>query len=103
MRKALIGLILALVAAPALAEALIYRDAVVTVRVADRPCENQLLAEHLKVFSATPPLAARVHFKGRDMAACAVPNEQRGIMAVLDEEGSGGLLPLAAFKDDPGV
>jgi hypothetical protein len=56
----------------------------------------QLLADYWPSFDAT------VTYQGRKIAACWVmlPGGQVG---VLDEDGDGGVLPVSAFKDEPGT
>lgn len=99
--KSLILAVAAFVAGPALADVMVYKDENVSVQLADTECMKPALAAFLKEVEIEGAKAAQVQFRGKNLAACwgLIPD---GVV-IVDEAGSGGVLPTASFKRQQGL
>jgi hypothetical protein len=103
MRKAIIALILLLVAAPVLAEDLVYRNGTLTIRISDSPCTSEVLGTAIKGMDAVGPVkAAQVMIRQQRLAACWALDAD-GDVLLVDQQGDGGFMPREWFKRDHGV
>jgi hypothetical protein len=93
----------ALAAGPAFADDFVYKDESVTIRLMDKPCARPSLATALSTVSPGEAKAAAVRADGKDLIACWTVVAQLGAVAVVDEQGMGGFIPMDEFKRVPGI
>ena len=106
MRRLPLALLLVamlLLAPSAKAQEMVYQQGALTVRLTSQPCASEVFAAALKVQGAVSvPKAAQVIMGQRSVPACWALDSDADV-AMADQDGDKGFLPLAWFKIEPGV
>lgn len=91
----------AVMAGPAVADVMVYKDDNVLVQLADTACAKASLIAVLKGADLDGAKAALVLFEGKNILACwaLIP----GGVVLVDEAGGGGIFPITSFKRSPGI
>lgn len=97
MRPILLAAVAACFALPALsAQVAVFETKDVRIVLSDDKCRIPELAQMFKERTGKDAMAADVSFEGRSLQACWVPYQ--GAVALVDEDGDGGILPVEAFQ-----
>lgn len=94
-----------LAAGTAMADDMVASDPTVGVvlRLKEAPCASPDLAVVLAIVNPEPAKAAEVHWRGQDRVGCWVTVPDQPLVAVVDEAGGNGVLPLQSFKRAPSI
>jgi hypothetical protein len=93
-----------MLALPARADDLVYRDGRVTVRFRTSvPCASEKLTAALATVSTVPAMAAQVIIRGKEIVGCWSVLPDASTVILGDEAGGGGIFPPNLLKVVPDV
>ncbi|TWO72847.1 hypothetical protein FN976_00965 [Caenimonas sedimenti] len=96
--KAAIALCTALALAPAFAEDLVAREGNDSVRLADAPCQNQVIMKLVEPSTHGEYKAASATVQGQNFVACW--REMGSVAHLVYEDGDQGIIPMVELKKE---